>query len=114
MRQARRTSRAAGYFNLDFSSLQDQGTATINGANNITGTDPMPGPLRDNGGSTLTHALLPGSPAIDAADNPSCESTDQRGRGRPSDGDGDQVADCDMGAFELPSDDMFADGFESP
>jgi len=30
--------------------------------------DPMLGPLADNGGPTLTHALLPGSPAIDAGD----------------------------------------------
>ena len=31
-------------------------------------TDPMLGPLQDNGGPTFTHALLPGSPAIDAGD----------------------------------------------
>ena len=31
-------------------------------------TDPMLGPLQDNGGPTLTHALLTGSPAIDAGD----------------------------------------------
>jgi CSLREA domain-containing protein len=30
--------------------------------------DPMLGPLSDNGGPTLTHALLPGSPAINAGD----------------------------------------------
>jgi hypothetical protein len=30
--------------------------------------DPLLGPLADNGGPTLTHALLPGSPAIDAGD----------------------------------------------
>ena len=29
-------------------------------------TAPMLGPLQDNGGPTFTHALLPGSPAIDA------------------------------------------------
>lgn len=29
--------------------------------------DPLLGPLADNGGPTLTHALLPGSPALDAA-----------------------------------------------
>ena len=41
---------------------------------NLTGTatdplDPLLGPLADNGGPTRTHALLPGSPAIDAGDN---------------------------------------------
>ena len=30
--------------------------------------DPLLGPLADNGGPTFTHALLPGSPAIDAGD----------------------------------------------
>jgi hypothetical protein len=30
--------------------------------------DPLLGPLADNGGPTKTHALLPGSPAIDAGD----------------------------------------------
>jgi hypothetical protein len=31
-------------------------------------TDPMLGPLQDNGGPTFTHELLSGSPAIDAGD----------------------------------------------
>ncbi len=34
----------------------------------LTG-DPQLGPLQDNGGPTLTHALLPGSPAIDSGSN---------------------------------------------
>jgi hypothetical protein len=59
------------------------------------------GPLHDNGGDTETHALLPGSPAIDAADNRTCPATDQRGRPRPVDGDNDSTAVCDIGAFEL-------------
>jgi CSLREA domain-containing protein len=45
----------------------------------------------NNGGTTATHALLAGSPAIDAADD--CTSSDQRGVARP--------AACDIGAFEL-------------
>ena len=65
------------------------------------------GPLQDNGGPTETHALLAGSPAIDAGeavcadadDNPL--TTDQRGALRPVDGDSDGVAACDIGAFEL-------------
>ena len=59
------------------------------------------GPLQDNGGLTETHALLQGSVAIDAALLDACPETDQRGVGRPLDGDGDEVASCDVGAFEL-------------
>ena len=61
------------------------------------------GPLQANGGDTATHALLRGSPAIDAADDAACPATDQRGFGRPADGDGDGVAGCDVGAYEFPS-----------
>ena len=64
--------------------------------------DPLLGPLQDNGGPTLTHALLAGSPALDAG-NPAapgsggdaCVSGDQRGAIRPG------GAICDVGAFEL-------------
>src|SRR5262249_44885501 len=41
--------------------------------------DPLLGPLQDNGGPTLTHALLPGSPALDAGDPDQLGTTDQRG-----------------------------------
>ena len=44
----------------------DDGGGYLNGPGDQINTDPMLGPLQDNGGSTLTHALLPGSPAIDA------------------------------------------------
>ena len=57
--------------------------------------------LANNGGGTPTLALLSGSPAIDSALNGSCPSSDQRGQPRPQDGDDDQVADCDSGAYEL-------------
>ncbi|MEM7314726.1 MAG: choice-of-anchor Q domain-containing protein, partial [Planctomycetota bacterium] len=48
---------------------------------NIVGVDPMLGPLAENGGLTPTHALLPGSPAIDAGadETPYADSADQRG-----------------------------------
>lgn len=63
--------------------------------------DPLLGPLADNGGETLTHVLLPGSPAIDNGDNATCLSIDQRGYGRPVDGDGDDNPVCDIGAYEF-------------
>ena len=56
--------------------------------------DPMLGPLTDNGGSTLTHSLLPSSPAIDVIPADSCSlEADQRGEPRGS--------PCDIGAFEV-------------
>lgn len=63
---------------------------------NIVGQDPNLGPLADNGGQTLTHALLPGSPAIDAGDDANCPDDDQRGMARPQPTGGQ----CDMGAYE--------------
>ncbi len=56
--------------------------------------DPNLGSLTDNGGPTKTHALLPGSFAIDAGDNNVCPATDQRGVTRPINGI------CDIGAYE--------------
>lgn len=66
------------------------------------------GPLADNGGPTLTHALLEGSVAIDAIlgctdASGSALTSDQRGAVRPADGDGDGIAQCDVGAFEAPA-----------
>jgi len=57
-------------------------------------TDAGIGALADNGGPTQTHALLAGSPAIDAADAAASPATDQRGTARP------QGAGHDIGAFE--------------
>ncbi len=46
----------------------DNGGGYLTGPGDQINTDPLLGPLQDNGGPTLTHALLPGSPAIDAGD----------------------------------------------
>lgn len=82
--------------------------------------DPQLGPLADNGGPTLTHALLPDSPAIDAGHINSCNlsdpSRDQRGAPRSVDGNNDGQTACDIGAVEFgsdpPPDEIFSDGFE--
>jgi hypothetical protein len=82
--------------------IQDPEGCSITGAvtGNVLGVDPQLGSLQDNGGATLTHALLPGSPAIDAGTNDACPATDQRGVTRPQDGNGDTTAICDIGAYE--------------
>ncbi|MEZ6072922.1 MAG: choice-of-anchor Q domain-containing protein [Pirellulales bacterium] len=93
------------------------------GVGNLLDVDPLLGPLADNGGPTMTHALLPGSPAIDAGDPAFVGPpyADQRGYYRVVDGDGDMTARIDMGAFEyasvapLPGDgnlDHFVDGLD--
>ncbi len=73
--------------------------------------DPMLVPLADNGGPSTgsghapwTHALLPGSPAIDVISVISCAlSTDQRGAPRPI-AQTSPDTPCDIGAFELQTD----------
>jgi fibronectin-binding autotransporter adhesin len=62
-------------------------------------SDPVLGPLQDNGGPTHTMALLPGSAALDAANDAICAAApvnnrDQRGIARP------QGPHCDIGAYE--------------
>ena len=70
----------------------------------VTIADPNLGPLQNNGGLTQTHALLPGSPAIDAGNSGGCTdnfgailTSDQRGSSRPYPVGGP----CDIGAFEF-------------
>jgi hypothetical protein len=55
-------------------------TASVPGSN-LFSIDPLLGALADNGGPTLTHALLPGSPAIDRGLAPASVTEDQRGFG---------------------------------
>jgi hypothetical protein len=73
-------------------------TLFVTGTGNVIGVDPLLGPLGSNGGPTRSHALLPGSIAINAGSNPLGLTTDQRGTGFP------RVSGpaTDMGAYESP------------
>ncbi len=88
----------------NINNLIDDGNCTTNQVNLLSG-DPLLGPLQDNGGTTPTHAVLPGSPVIDAGDQATCDSVpisfDQTGMPRPIDGNSDTNAICDIGAFEF-------------
>jgi hypothetical protein len=71
---------------------------------NVGAEDLKLGPLQDNGGPTMTHALQPGSAAIDKIPETDCVDADgqpltidQRGEPRPETGG----TLCDVGAFEL-------------
>lgn len=86
----------ANYADGGYNLIEDATNACglTNGVNNnIIGQDPNLGALQDNGGPTLTHALLSGSPALNAGNTSA--SVDQRGVARPQGG-----AD-DIGAFEV-------------
>src|SRR5215813_10431300 len=84
-------------------------------------TDPMLGPLQNNGGSAFTHALLPGSPAIDAGKNFTAETTDQRGSGFVRTFDDASIANAnggdgtDIGAYEVqPATPSYAAQVQAP
>ncbi|MBI2485509.1 MAG: hypothetical protein HYW01_00825, partial [Deltaproteobacteria bacterium] len=80
--------------------IDANGDQVGNDANPI---DPLITQLQNNSsgnGFTQTHALLAGSPAIDASTNNGCLFTDQRDFVRPADGNNNGVAICDIGAFE--------------
>src|SRR6476660_4176969 len=53
---------------LGYNLSSDDGGGYLTGPGDQINTDPLLGPLQNNGGPTFTHALLPGSPAIDAGD----------------------------------------------
>ncbi|MDQ1012487.1 CSLREA domain-containing protein [Streptomyces sp. V4I23] len=73
-------------------NIDGDGSCRLTAVGDLPSRDPLLGPVADHGGSTDTAALLPGSPALDAADG--CPATDQRGVTRP------QGAACDIGAYE--------------
>lgn len=118
--------------------IHNYGTVTTNNFNlvghdseagtsgiNIGPTDIVPSasleailsPLADNGGPTQTHALPPGSPAIDLAPSALCAAApvngaDQRGQPRNANGAGGASAnECDAGSFELQDDSVSEGAF---
>ena len=89
---------------LGYNLSNDDGDGFLIATGDQINTDPLLGPLQDNGGPTFTHALLTGSPAISAGDpnfNPNSFNPpmvyDQRGTGF------NRVANgrIDIGAFEV-------------
>ena len=82
------------FVSQNFNLVGNTAGASISGntANNITGQSANLGPLLNNGGATMTHALLSGSRAINAG-SPAAPAKDQRGFNR--------VGAPDIGAFEM-------------
>ena len=89
---------------LGYNLSSENGGGLLTATGDQINTAPLLGPLQDNGGPSFTHALLTGSPAIDAGDpnfDPNAFNPpmlyDQRGSGH------DRVAHgrIDIGAFEI-------------
>lgn len=80
--------------NLEYPQRNLSDPTDKNCVSGITVADPKLGSLGNYGGSTQTIPLLSGSAAINAGNNTTCPSTDQRGVARP------QGGTCDIGAFE--------------
>jgi hypothetical protein len=76
-----------------------------------TSLDPRLPPLGNHGGPTRTHALLAGSPAIDAGGNPLADTSDQRGAGFAREA---PAGKPDIGAYERQpgEDEIFGNGFD--
>jgi hypothetical protein len=98
----------AGTMTSNGYNLSSDDTCKFHNTGDLNSTNPRLGRLQNNGGPTQTHALLDGSPAIDAGNPTGCTDgqghllkTDQRGRPRP---DHDDTGGCDMGAFERQRD----------
>ncbi|MGB8716025.1 MAG: choice-of-anchor Q domain-containing protein [Rhodanobacteraceae bacterium] len=106
----------------DIDAANSGSNATLSGDHNLIGISgltypgdtivtgaPGLGPLQDNGGLTWTHAVLPGSDAIDTGVSNGF-TTDQRGTGYAR----TVGVSPDIGAYEMGGDTIFANGFENP
>ena len=98
----------AGVLTVNYSNVRsaqpDLAPFIAAGTGNHVGTDPLLGPLADNGGPTLTHLPQPGSPAFDTGDPAFVPppATDQRGEARV-------ITRIDMGSVESPKTFKLAD-----
>ncbi|WP_428305020.1 choice-of-anchor Q domain-containing protein [Lacipirellula sp.] len=113
----------------DFDSANNGGNAPINaGSNNlmsnrgsfpvggvIVATNPLLGPLQNNGGVTKTMAPLGGGPVLDAGIQSGAPTTDQRGQRRDSTPDIGSVEIKFVGnmVVNVAADDIVADSFLS-
>ena len=112
---------------LQASDVGGDASTTITGANNLIVAatltvppdtivaDPMLGPLANNGGQSMTHALLAGSPAIGHGNNIKNFTYDQRFSDAAAPDGYERVvgASADIGAFEFGAPDrIFTDGFD--
>jgi hypothetical protein len=84
---------SGGDHDLQYPAKESSGQADKPCVTGITMSDPLLGPLQDNGGTTKTMALMAGSPAIGAGAG--CPATDQRGQPR--------TGACDIGAYQTGS-----------
>lgn len=117
------TSDCVGDFRGSYNLVENSSCVQVGGdpATISYGVDPLLGPLQDNGGAQHTHALLAGSPAIDAG-NPAlpsvafglCALADANGVSRPVDGDSNGSFICDLGAVEAPGDNPSFDSGDAP
>lgn len=93
-------------------NLENGDTCSLGVSGDLSNTDPLLAALAGNNtsliGLTETQAIdstangaAQTSPAIDAGDDAACPNNDQRGGLRPADGNLDNTATCDIGAFEL-------------
>jgi hypothetical protein len=76
-------------------NLDSAHTCNLSGGGDLSGVNPLLGPLANSGGPTKTMRLNAGSPAIDHGSNVTCATKDQRGVKRP------QGPTCDIGAYEV-------------
>jgi hypothetical protein len=90
-------------------NLSSDNSCNFSSSGDRNSTDPLLGPLQNNGGPTSTMALRTGSPAIDAGNPSGCRDskgnllkTDQRGMPRPD--KPEDKTGCDIGAYERQTD----------
>ncbi len=87
-----RSSNLVTVTSLGSNLASDTAAGLLNGSSDLLSANPLLAPLGNYGGTTLTHALLPGSPAINAGPPVTAGGEDQRGTFR--------TGNSDIGAFE--------------